>query len=647
MTELARLTVALDARIDQFERKVAQAEKRLSRTSGHVRQQGRQIDTEFSRLGAGLARIAGPVAAIEGMRRLAAATVRAGEQVRQLEGRFRALTGSRERAGGLLAGTFSAASGTGADLASVGQLVAQFRLATNQIGATDEEVVKFSENLIKLGVVGGASTTEISNGLRQLSQGLAGGVLRAEEFNSVIENTPMVAQALADALTGGSLGALREMVLAGRVLSEDVFRAILGQSEQINRQFAEMPMTIERATNNFGTAMTALLAQLDDATGMSAFIADAFERAAAAVNALTDLVANAPGSPSRVAREIEELGRPYRRPEAGSPSTPVPSAGGGRRGGSAGRRADPFDATRNQMRDRERQAVYEQRAAELEANAALSQREREELLMVERAVMDLRVAYERLAEETGRPVQAVTPAQIAEIELYAFGVAEAEEATRRMRDAQEAAARAAREQAAAIGALEDRLIGAISQARSFRGAMESVARILLETGLQGLLTGRGALGGLGTSIFGAGGAGGAIRGLFNSTSGTPITAGVLPTLNANGNAFRGGNVIPFATGGVIGGPTTFPMAGGRTGLMGEAGPEAIMPLRRGPGGRLGVEMTGGGASVRIMLDPGLRAEIVGEARGQTVEIVQAATRGPQFAARVAAASRDANNSRMR
>lgn len=61
---------------------------------------------------------------------------------------------------------------------------------------------------------------------------------------------------------------------------------------------------------------------------------------------------------------------------------------------------------------------------------------------------------------------------------------------------------------------------------------------------------------------------------------------------ANGAAFRAGNVIPFARGGIVGGPTLFPMANGM-GLMGEAGPEAVMPLRRASNGRLGVEMNGG------------------------------------------------------
>ncbi len=73
------------------------------------------------------------------------------------------------------------------------------------------------------------------------------------------------------------------------------------------------------------------------------------------------------------------------------------------------------------------------------------------------------------------------------------------------------------------------------------------------------------------------------------------------SLFANGGSFSQGRVMPFAKGGIISGPTTFPMRGG-TGLMGEAGPEAIMPLTRGANGRLGVEMSGGGRAVNITMN---------------------------------------------
>ena len=68
-----------------------------------------------------------------------------------------------------------------------------------------------------------------------------------------------------------------------------------------------------------------------------------------------------------------------------------------------------------------------------------------------------------------------------------------------------------------------------------------------------------------------------------------------------GGAFSGGRVTAFAKGGIVSGPTPFPMRGG-TGLMGEAGPEAIMPLTRGADGSLGVRSQGGGQPVNITMN---------------------------------------------
>lgn len=87
--------------------------------------------------------------------------------------------------------------------------------------------------------------------------------------------------------------------------------------------------------------------------------------------------------------------------------------------------------------------------------------------------------------------------------------------------------------------------------------------------------------------------GGLLAGGLNS-----VVSGMMPF--ADGAPFSQGRVMPFAQGGVVSGPVSFPMRGG-TGLMGEAGPEAIMPLARGADGRLGVQAQGGGAPVNVTM----------------------------------------------
>jgi tape measure domain-containing protein len=82
------------------------------------------------------------------------------------------------------------------------------------------------------------------------------------------------------------------------------------------------------------------------------------------------------------------------------------------------------------------------------------------------------------------------------------------------------------------------------------------------------------------------------------------------SLNANGNAFGANGIIPFAKGGIVNSPTVFPFAKG-IGLMGEAGPEAILPLKRGADGSLGVMASGGGGDVNVVVNV--------DAKGSSVE----------------------------
>ena len=271
----------------------------------------------------------------------------------------------------------------------------------------------------------------------------------------------------------------------------------------------------------------------------------------------------------------ERINEPLSVPGVTLPDPPALT--GGSAPGVAARQT-AYDELLATMREAQRANIEEMRMLTMSDEAQL---ERRASLEANRMVRELLTAAERdglsvTAEMREEIYQVSTAHEMLSVELA------------RNQRAHREAQRAAEAQAAAVQELGNNMARGIAQARTFRGALESIGRVILEAGLQGLFTGQGAFGSFGTSVFGTGGATGAIgRGLAPSAAVT----------NANGNAFSAGRVIPFATGGVIGGPTTFPMAGGRTGLMGEAGPEAIMPLRRGPDGRLGVEGAGSGVTV--------------------------------------------------
>lgn len=183
---------------------------------------------------------------------------------------------------------------------------------------------------------------------------------------------------------------------------------------------------------------------------------------------------------------------------------------------------------------------------------------------------------------------------------------------------------------AAIDALKDKAEELKAKMEEVKGAMKS-AFVGLVTGAKNLKATIGELLGkfgemLANNAFemlwtGGGRKDGGLGSLFS---------GLLGGKFANGGVFSGGRVQAFANGGVVSGATAFGMRGGM-GIMGEAGPEAILPLSRGADGKLGVRAGGGGSVVEIRLGEGLEARLLNAAAGQSIRITQAAVGAQQSA----------------
>jgi len=203
-----------------------------------------------------------------------------------------------------------------------------------------------------------------------------------------------------------------------------------------------------------------------------------------------------------------------------------------------------------------------------------------------------------------------------------------------------------------IAALESTLVGAQSMAAAFDSELRHMQATIAETGrgLNGLSAGfgRGLRGAIDGIVFDGARLSDALNGLARSIADTVYAAALRPVTShfggllaagvnslfgetapfADGAGFTQGRVIPFATGGVVSGPVSFPMRGG-LGLMGEAGPEAIMPLSRGPDGRLGVRAEGGGRGGNVIVNV-TTPDVEGFRRSQTqiaAQIGRALSRG--------------------
>lgn len=167
---------------------------------------------------------------------------------------------------------------TGSALETTADLFTRVYRAGREVGLSQQQALQLTETINKAIQVSGGSAQAADAAITQLIQGLQGGVLRGEEFNSVMEQAPRLAKALADGL-GVTTGELRKMAQEGRLTSEVVLTALQGQAQAVADEFSKLPPTIGRALQNLNTNWTTYIGNVDQATGAS-------QAAAAAINAV-------------------------------------------------------------------------------------------------------------------------------------------------------------------------------------------------------------------------------------------------------------------------------------------------------------------------------------------------------------------------
>ncbi|HHT7701644.1 tape measure protein [Pasteurella multocida] len=200
------------------------------------------------------------------------------------EARIRLVSRSNKEAQGTFRELMQVANDTGQLFEATAELYTRVYRSMGS-NANNAEILQFTKTIQQALVVSGAGAQEAKAALIQLSQGLASGTLRGEEFNSVAEQAPVILKILQKSL-GKTRGELRKMAEDGKLTPQLILAATKEAQEQIQAQYDQMPKTISRAVNELSNAWLQFIGQADNASSASSLIASSISALASSLDEL-------------------------------------------------------------------------------------------------------------------------------------------------------------------------------------------------------------------------------------------------------------------------------------------------------------------------------------------------------------------------
>ncbi|HBY9491174.1 TPA: phage tail tape measure protein [Klebsiella pneumoniae] len=254
----------VNKRLDQMDAKFEQSSRSAGRFEGALNKVGVAIAAAFT---------------IDAAKKLIAI----GDEMVTLQARIARLSPSIDAAKETLASLSAIAAQTGNSLSETERLWESLTTALKETGATNSQILGLTSTLQKIGTIGGSSTEEMANALRQFGQSISGGIVRADEFNSILEQMPELARQIAAGL-GIPFGDLRKRMLEGKLTAQDALNAIQRQSQSVNEEFDKMPVSIDRAKNSLDVAFKNAINDLNQAIGLTTTLAGLMQSVADNLN---------------------------------------------------------------------------------------------------------------------------------------------------------------------------------------------------------------------------------------------------------------------------------------------------------------------------------------------------------------------------
>lgn len=183
-------------------------------------------------------------AAGRAMKDMAVSAVQTTDQLTQIRARIDLINDGSQSTAEIMDKIYSAANRSRGSYLDMADSVAKLNMLAKDAFSSNDEAIFFVEQLNKQFKISGASVEETTSAMYQLTQAMAAGKLQGDEFHSIMENAPMLAQSIADEM-GLTVGQLKEMSSQGLITADIIKEALFNSAEETNAKFAEIPMTFQ------------------------------------------------------------------------------------------------------------------------------------------------------------------------------------------------------------------------------------------------------------------------------------------------------------------------------------------------------------------------------------------------------------------
>lgn len=226
----------------ELPKSVAEASNKVAKEAAGIRA---EIKSIVSQMNKGL-QFAGAVTGIgfvaDKIKDVAVAATQTADELTSIRSRINLINDGSQTTAEIMEKVFDAAQRSRGSYTDMADSVAKLNMLAKDAFSSNDEAIVFVEQLNKQFKISGASVQEASAAMYQLTQAMAAGKLQGDEFHSIMENAPLLAQSIAQQM-GLSVGQLKEMSSQGLITTDIIKEALFNSAEETNAKFAEIPMT--------------------------------------------------------------------------------------------------------------------------------------------------------------------------------------------------------------------------------------------------------------------------------------------------------------------------------------------------------------------------------------------------------------------